>query len=224
MEDVIVKLLDGTEMPKSEVPVGTIYINENGQKVKKVLKPAQPKAKVEQEEQKGLLGKLKSGKNNSGNENPLVQKLRDLAQKNLPKLLTVIPFDKVTAGLNKFQENKGVNVQPVLNFVQGLSNSAKTGDMSGISNFVGGGAGGGFDFSQVKNVVSSLNIPALNKVVDVVEGLLPQASPQQQFNSCLKMACEDGVITKKEEAELKKKGKAAGMTDAEIEEIIKSNK
>lgn len=38
MEDVIVTLLDGTKIAKSKVPVGTIYINEKGQKCRKVLK------------------------------------------------------------------------------------------------------------------------------------------------------------------------------------------
>ena len=33
MEDVTVTLLDGTKIPKSQVPVGVIYINEKGQKV-----------------------------------------------------------------------------------------------------------------------------------------------------------------------------------------------
>lgn len=38
MEDPIVTLLDGTKMPKSQVPIDTIFINENGVKVKKTYK------------------------------------------------------------------------------------------------------------------------------------------------------------------------------------------
>ena len=40
--DPIVTLSDGTQMPKSKVPVGTVYINEKGMKVRKVLKPTTP--------------------------------------------------------------------------------------------------------------------------------------------------------------------------------------
>ena len=38
MEDVIVTLLNGTKIAKSKVPIGEIYINEKGQKCRKVLK------------------------------------------------------------------------------------------------------------------------------------------------------------------------------------------
>lgn len=41
MEDVIVTLLDGTKVKKSQVPIGEIYINEKGQKVRKVQKMVQ---------------------------------------------------------------------------------------------------------------------------------------------------------------------------------------
>lgn len=36
--DIVATLLDGTKIKKSQVPVGEIYINEKGQKVRKVLK------------------------------------------------------------------------------------------------------------------------------------------------------------------------------------------
>ena len=45
MEDVIVTLLNGTKIAKSKVPVGEIYINEKGQKCRKVLKAAKPEEK-----------------------------------------------------------------------------------------------------------------------------------------------------------------------------------
>lgn len=47
MEDVIVTLLDGTKIEKSKVPVGVIYINEKGQKCRKVLKTVPVAAKPE---------------------------------------------------------------------------------------------------------------------------------------------------------------------------------
>lgn len=65
MDDPIVTLLDGTKMPKSQVPVDTIYINENGQKVKKVMHAAPSDEKPVQEEKKSLFSRLKLGKKNT---------------------------------------------------------------------------------------------------------------------------------------------------------------
>ncbi|MBO7629390.1 MAG: hypothetical protein J6S87_05540 [Bacteroidales bacterium] len=46
--DVIVTLLDGTKLPKGQVPAGASYINENGQKCQKTLTVAQPNTKPEE--------------------------------------------------------------------------------------------------------------------------------------------------------------------------------
>lgn len=55
-QEPVVTLLDGTQVRKSQVPAGEIYINENGQKVRKVLKvvPVPPKP----EEKKKPFAKL----------------------------------------------------------------------------------------------------------------------------------------------------------------------
>ena len=63
MEDVIVTLLDGTKVKKSQVPVGEIFINEKGQKVRKVLKvtPAPPKPAEKKSPFAVLSQKINSG-------------------------------------------------------------------------------------------------------------------------------------------------------------------
>ena len=71
MEDVIVTLLNGTKIAKSKVPVGEIYINEKGQKCRKVLKTVPMATKPEEKggsffsnmtkQLNDGLGKLKEG-------------------------------------------------------------------------------------------------------------------------------------------------------------------
>lgn len=206
MEDPIVKLLDGTTMPKSQVPLGTVYYNENGMKVKKVAKAAPSSSSALASS--GIAGGLLGG-------------LMDMAQKNLPSMAGGLPLDKITSALTGMKSQKGgLDIQSVLNLVQGLSGSAKSGNISGLASMLGGG---GIDISQVKNIASSLNIPGLDKVMGIVEGIAPNSTPRQQFDSYLKLALQDGVITDDEEAKILHLGKEAGLSQAEIAKIIKAN-
>ena len=202
MEDVMVTLLDGTKVAKSTVPEGVIYINENGVKVRKVKKAVATKPAAA----------------NPGN---LLDNLKDMASKKLPNIFSSINLDE---GISKLKGLKGINTQSLVDMLQkvkGAGNNAN-GISALISNASSGIAAQGLDLSQLRGMTSSMNMPWLDKVLDTVEGMAPNASPKKQLESYLSMAMEDGMLSEDELDQLHALAKSASVNETELQKMIKA--
>lgn len=202
MEDVIVTMLDGTKVAKSEVPEGVVYINENGLKVKKVKKVV-----------------AATPQHSAAKSSSIFDSLKDMVGQKLPNILSSVNLDE---GIAKIKGLKGIDTKSLVDILQNLKGSGKSG-ASGISNLLSGAAGG-IDVSKLRGATSSLNMPWLNKILDSVEGMNPAASAKQQLQGYLSVAMDDGVITDEELAQLRQHAKAAGVSDAELQTMLKNCK
>lgn len=144
MEDVIVTLLDGTKVKKSTVPVGEIYINEKGQKVRKVLKvnPATPNsgkkplANLSQRLGSGL-AKAKESVSNAvvNGSSQLIKATKTIGEKRkkakesaaafmdvmVAKLMSKMKISETIKSLEEYQEKTGKDVSDLINFLKKLS-------------------------------------------------------------------------------------------------------
>ena len=147
MEDVIVTLLDGTKVKKSTVPVGEIYINEKGQKVRKVLKvnPATPnlgkkplanlsqrlgsglakaKESVSNAVVNGSSQLIKVSKNTFGKIGEKKRRVKDNAlafmDVMVAKLMAKMKIGDTIQSLEEYQEKSGKDISDLINFLKKL--------------------------------------------------------------------------------------------------------
>lgn len=206
MENVIVTLLDGTKVAKSEVPVGVVYINENGVKVKKVAPKATSAAPAAAS---ALLG---------GN---LLGGLKDMVNQKLPSIMSNFDVDGALKKLQTIPQLKGVNLQSLEGLLKNLK-GGKSNNISGlIADSLGGLNLGGVDLGEISKKASSLGIPGLDKVLGVVGGMSAKATPLQQLDSYLSLAMEDGVISDEENAKIQKLASSAGIDNSKLQAMIK---
>ena len=144
MEDIIVTLLNGTKVPKSKVPVGEIYINEKGQKCRKVVEVVETQ-KVPEPKRNGVLGdftqKVTSGLVNGSNQLIKVSKdtfskigeKRRKAKANagafmdsiFEKLVAKMQLDKTIKSLENYQKESGKDVHDLIDFLTKIQQTTK---------------------------------------------------------------------------------------------------
>lgn len=136
--DVVVTLLDGTELPKEQVPAGVTYINEKGQKCQKALKVT-PTVQPEKKDQKflsGLAQKIGNGvvagsnqlikvsKNTFGKIGEKRRKAKASASALLDvmvsKLMNKMNIGKTIQSLEDYQKNTGKDVSDLIKFLEKL--------------------------------------------------------------------------------------------------------
>ena len=149
MEDVIVTLLDGRKIKKSQVPVGEIYINEKGQKVRKVLKvvPAPPQPEEKKKPFANLTQKLGAGLAKTkqsvtsavvSGSSQLIKVSKDTFSKIgerrkrakananafmdslVAKLMAKMNIGKTIQSLEEYQKTSGKDVSDLINFLKKL--------------------------------------------------------------------------------------------------------
>ena len=201
--DAIVTLLDGTKVAKSKVPAGTVYINEQGVKVRKVVKTA-PAAKV------------------ADNDTDFFGKLKGLAGTKVTDILGNFDISSLTKlGGGKLE---GINMGSLTDTFKKLQGQIKGGNVKDISGILSSLKAGGLD----KNMLSKLTSGIADSKISNAMGLLGSLSnedaasdPKEAFHQYLQLAQTDGVIDEIEYQNLQHLAKAAGISDAELSKAIK---
>lgn len=205
--EVIVTLLDGTKVAKSKVPAGTVYINEKGVKVRKVVKsaPVAPTAGVA-----GVAG---------GND--FLGKLKGLAGGKVTDILG--NFDLNALGKIGGGKLEGVNMGSLTDTFKKLQTQIKGGNIKDITGVLSSLKAGGLD----KNMLSKLTSGIADSKISNAMGLLGTLSnddrstdSKQAFEQYLKLAKADGVVGEDEYQTLQLLAKEAGMSDAELNRAI----
>lgn len=201
--DAIVTLLDGTKVAKSKVPAGTVYINEQGVKVRKVTVAA-PAAKV------------------ADNGNDFFGKLKGLAGSKVTDILG--NFDINSLSKLGGEKLKGINMGSLTDTFKKLQGQIKGGNVKDISGILSSLKAGGLD----KNMLSKLTSGIADSKISNAMGLLGSLSnedatsdPKQAFHQYLQLAQADGVIEEDEYQNLQHLAKAAGISEAELSKAIK---
>ena len=201
--DAIVTLLDGTKVAKSKVPAGTVYINEQGVKVRKVTVAA-PAAKV------------------ADNGNDFFGKLKGLAGSKVTDILG--NFDINSLSKLGGEKLKGINMGSLTDTFKKLQGQIKGGNVKDISGILSSLKAGGLD----KNMLSKLTSGIADSKISNAMGLLGSLSnedaasdPKEAFHQYLQLAQTDGVIDEIEYQNLQHLAKAAGISDAELSKAIK---
>lgn len=136
--DVVVALMDGTKLPKEQVPAGAFYINEKGQKCQKALKVIQA-AKPEKKGQKflgNLAQKIGTGVVTGSNQLIKVSKntISKIGEKRrkakasagalmdvmVSKLMNKMDIGKTIQSLEEYQKSTGKDVSDLINFLKKL--------------------------------------------------------------------------------------------------------
>ena len=201
--DAIVTLLDGTKVAKSKVPAGTVYINEQGVKVRKVVKTA-PAAKV------------------ADNDNDFFGKLKGLAGSKVTDILGNFDISSLTKlGGGKLE---GINMGSLTDTFKKLQGQIKGGNVKDISGILSSLKAGGLD----KNMLSKLTSGIADSKISNAMGLLGSLSnedaasdPKEAFHQYLQLAQTDGVVDEVEYQNLQHLAKAAGISEAELSKTIK---
>lgn len=201
--DAIVTLLDGTKVAKSKVPAGTVYINEQGVKVRKVVKTA-PAAKV------------------ADNDTDFFGKLKGLAGTKVTDILGNFDISSLTKlGGGKLE---GINMGSLTDTFKKLQGQIKGGNVKDISGILSSLKAGGLD----KNMLSKLTSGIADSKISNAMGLLGSLSnedaasdPKEAFHQYLQLAQTDGVVDEVEYQNLQHLAKAAGISDAELSKAIK---
>ena len=201
--DAIVTLLDGTKVAKSKVPAGTVYINEQGVKVRKVVKTA-PAAKV------------------ADNDTDFFGKLKGLAGTKVTDILGNFDISSLTKlGGGKLE---GINMGSLTDTFKKLQGQIKGGNVKDISGILSSLKAGGLD----KNMLSKLTSGIADSKISNAMGLLGSLSnegatsdPKEAFHQYLQLAQTDGVVDEAEYQNLQHLAKAAGISDAELSKAIK---
>ena len=201
--DAIVTLLDGTKVAKSKVPAGTVYINEQGVKVRKVTVAA-PAAKV------------------ADNGNDFFGKLKGLAGSKVTDILG--NFDINSLSKLGGEKLKGINMGSLTDTFKKLQGQIKGGNVKDISGILSSLKAGGLD----KNMLSKLTSGIADSKISNAMGLLGSLSnedaasdPKEAFHQYLQLAQTDGVVDEVEYQNLQHLAKAAGISDAELSKAIK---
>lgn len=136
--DVIVTLLDGTKLPKEQVPAGASYINEKGQKCQKALKVT-PAVQPEKKDQ-NLIGNIaqKIGTGVVTGSNQLIKVSKNTIEKigekrrkakasagalmdvMVSKLMNKMNIGKTIQSLEEYQKSTGKDVSDLINFLKKL--------------------------------------------------------------------------------------------------------
>ena len=201
--DAIVTLLDGTKVAKSKVPAGTVYINEQGVKVRKVVKTA-PAAKV------------------ADNDTDFFGKLKGLAGTKVTDILGNFDISSLTKlGGGKLE---GINMGSLTDTFKKLQGQIKGGNVKDISGILSSLKAGGLD----KNMLSKLTSGIADSKISNAMGLLGSLSnegatsdPKEAFHQYLQLAQTDGVVDEVEYQNLQHLAKAAGISEAELSKAIK---
>ena len=201
--DAIVTLLDGTKVAKSKVPAGTVYINEQGVKVRKVVKTA-PAAKV------------------ADNDTNFFGKLKGLAGTKVTDILGNFDISSLTKlGGGKLE---GINMGSLTDTFKKLQGQIKGGNVKDISGILSSLKAGGLD----KNMLSKLTSGIADSKISNAMGLLGSLSnegatsdPKEAFHQYLQLAQTDGVVDEVEYQNLQHLAKAAGISEAELSKAIK---
>ena len=201
--DAIVTLLDGTKVAKSKVPAGTVYINEQGVKVRKVAVAA-PAAKV------------------ADNDTNFFGKLKGLAGTKVTDILGNFDISSLTKlGGGKLE---GINMGSLTDTFKKLQGQIKGGNVKDISGILSSLKAGGLD----KNMLSKLTSGIADSKISNAMGLLGSLSnegatsdPKEAFLQYLQLAQTDGVVDEVEYQNLQHLAKAAGISDAELSKAIK---
>lgn len=144
MEDNrIVTLLDGTKISKNEVPIGVIYINEKGQKVKKVVKTSSAEKTNLTSKEGGLFSSISRmgknvadsvsnttasvGKTITSTTKKLGDSTTDFAMSTIMKLLKGVNIQSLIDGVEKYGKSSGKNVSATVKFLNKLINLQKNG-------------------------------------------------------------------------------------------------
>ena len=203
--DAIVTLLDGTKVAKSKVPAGTVYINEQGVKVRKVAVAA-PAAKVA----------------DNGNGNDFFGKLKGLAGSKVTDILG--NFDINSLSKLGGEKLKGINMGSLTDTFKKLQGQIKGGNVKDISGILSSLKAGGLD----KNMLSKLTSGIADSKISNAMGLLGSLSnegatsdPKEAFHQYLQLAQTDGVVDEVEYQNLQHLAKAAGISEAELSKTIK---
>lgn len=142
--DVIVALLDGTKLPKEQVPAGEFYINEKGQKCRKVLKVV-PVQKTQEAMEKGrfdnLSKKVSTALVNGSNQLIKVSKtaIGKIGEKSrkakasassfmdsmMDRLIEKMQLDKTIKSLELYQKENGKDVHDLIDFLKKIQESTK---------------------------------------------------------------------------------------------------
>lgn len=136
--DVVVTLLDGTELPKEQVPAGVTYINEKGQKCQKALKVT-PTVQPEKKDQKffgnlaqrigtavakGSSQLIKVSKNTFGKigekKNRATASASAFMDRMMAKLMAKMNIGKTIQSLEEYQKTSGKDVSDLINFLKKL--------------------------------------------------------------------------------------------------------
>ena len=137
--DVIVTLLDGTELPKEQVPAGETYINEKGQKCQKGLKvvPVQQQPEAKDRKKLGELAK-KVGIAVANGSNQLIKVSKKTFSKvgeksrnakasasafmdsMVAKMMNKMNIGKTIQSLEDYQRSSGKDVRDLINFLKKL--------------------------------------------------------------------------------------------------------
>lgn len=207
MEDPIVTLLDGTKIAKSKVPVNTVYINEKGIKVKKVMPAAAPKAPAVQSGKGDFFSKL------AGSAAPsLMKAISSLDLSKLGNIGDLIP--------------KNLNVKSITDTFKNLQGQIKGGNIKDVSGILSSlNANGGLDKNMISGLTSNLGNNPLGNVLGLVGAMNENnngngADAKEAFRNYLKIATADGVVSEDEYDTLKDLAESAGISESELAKII----
>lgn len=201
--DAIVTLLDGTKVAKSKVPAGTVYINEQGVKVRKVVKTA-PAAKV------------------ADNDNDFFGKLKGLAGSKVTDILGNFDISSLTKlGGGKLE---GINMGSITDTFKKLQGQIKGGNVKDISGILSSLKADGLDKNMLSKLTSGIADSKISNAMGILGSLSNEeatADPKQAFHQYLQLAQADGVIEEDEYQNLQHLAKAAGISEAELNKAIK---
>lgn len=201
--DAIVTLLDGTKVAKSKVPAGTVYINEQGVKVRKVVKTA-PAAKV------------------ADNDNDFFGKLKGLAGSKVTDILGNFDISSLTKlGGGKLE---GINMGSITDTFKKLQGQIKGGNVKDISGILSSLKADGLDKNMLSKLTSGIADSKISNAMGILGSLSNEeatADSKQAFHQYLQLAQADGVIEEDEYQNLQHLAKAAGISEAELNKAIK---
>lgn len=202
--DVTVTLLDGTKVAKSQVPAGTIYINEKGVKVRKVVKTAPAT-------------QLAGG----AGGNDFLGKLKGLAGGKVTDILGNFDISSLTKiGGGKLE---GLNMGSISDTFKKLQSQIKGGGIKDISGVLSSLKAGGLDKNMLSKLTSGISDSKVSNVMGLLGTLSNEggsADSKQAFSQYLKLAKADGVVEEDEYQTLQHLAQEAGMSEAELDRAI----
>lgn len=230
----MVTLLDGTEIPKSQVPVGAIYVNENGVKVKKIV-AQEPKSL-------SLFGSITSGIQVAKNKIASAIQITDLCVVKIREILQQVDFkmvkdligeyrnfaamglDKLSGDEKKQKKAKLEKIDQLVKFIDGLESFSKGGNLEAPSDDV---------FEIAKEIATEKQIPSLVVTIQVMQIIIKTCrgisdvqtaasnnEAMTTLNAMINISVSDGVVTDEEFDRLSAQAELAGVAKDKLQEMI----